>query len=69
VQTEFLRLTKDDQRVDRELRGFLARAYNLKAVADYETGPGSHIPPDRAREALVLAHVFVAHIESLHRAA
>jgi len=24
-----------------ELRAFLGRAYNLKAIADYEIGPGS----------------------------
>lgn len=41
VQTEFLRLTKDDPRVDSELRGFLSRSYNLKALADYETGEGA----------------------------
>jgi len=34
VQSEFLRLTKDDSRVDPELRSFLSRTYNLKAIAD-----------------------------------
>jgi uncharacterized protein (UPF0332 family) len=32
VQKEFLRLTKDDPRFDMELRAFLGRAYNLKAI-------------------------------------
>lgn len=52
VQAEFLRLTKDDPRVDRETRSFLSRSYNLKAIADYETGPGSEISAERAAAAV-----------------
>jgi uncharacterized protein (UPF0332 family) len=33
VQRELGRLTKDDPRVDTELRAFLGRTYNLKAMA------------------------------------
>ena len=40
VRGEFGRLARDDPRFDAELRAFLGRAYVLKAVADYETGPG-----------------------------
>jgi uncharacterized protein (UPF0332 family) len=40
VNGELHRLTKDDPRLDTELRAFLGRTYNLKAIADYETGPG-----------------------------
>jgi len=43
VQAEFLRLTKNDPKVTPALRGFLSRAYNLKAIADYEAGPGAEI--------------------------
>jgi hypothetical protein len=39
VQGEFARLVKDDPRIDTELRAFLPRTYNLKAIADYQTGP------------------------------
>jgi uncharacterized protein (UPF0332 family) len=39
VNTEWHRLVKDDTRIDDELRAFLGFAYNLKAIADYETGP------------------------------
>jgi len=42
VQRELARLMKDQQRFDADLRAFLGRTYNLKAIADYETGPGSH---------------------------
>ncbi|MBV8055482.1 MAG: HEPN domain-containing protein [Deltaproteobacteria bacterium] len=37
VRLEFLALTQNDARIDPELRAFLGRAYNLKAIADYET--------------------------------
>jgi uncharacterized protein (UPF0332 family) len=41
VSSQFHLLTRGDARVDGELRAFLGRTYNLKAIADYETGPGS----------------------------
>ncbi len=41
---------------------FLSNAYNLKAVADYETGPDSNILPERAAAAIVEAGKFVAAI-------
>ena len=65
VQTEFLRLTKDEESVDRELRAFLSRAYNLKAIADYDTGPGSDVSPERATEAMSTGKLFVAHVARL----
>ena len=34
---------KNDPRFDVELRAFLPRAYNFKAMADYQTGPGSQV--------------------------
>jgi uncharacterized protein (UPF0332 family) len=49
VQSEFSRLVKDDARVDDQIRTFLGRTYNLKAIADYHTGPGSHISAESAR--------------------
>jgi uncharacterized protein (UPF0332 family) len=59
VQGEFGRLTKDDPRFDGELRTFLGRAYNLKAIADYETGPGSRVSAESARVAVRTARRFV----------
>src|SRR5260370_38987266 len=41
LHTEFQRLTKDDPDLAPDLRAFLSHAYNLKAIADYETGPNS----------------------------
>jgi uncharacterized protein (UPF0332 family) len=36
VQRKLARLTKDDPRFDLELRAFLGRTYDLKAIADYQ---------------------------------
>jgi uncharacterized protein (UPF0332 family) len=59
VQREFARLVKDDPRFDVQLRAFLPRAYNLKAIADYDTCPGSRVSPESAREAIQTARRFV----------
>src|SRR5208282_4708948 len=59
VQREFSRLVKDDRRVDDPLRAFLGRTYSLKAIADYETGPGSHVSAKAARDAIDAARRFV----------
>jgi uncharacterized protein (UPF0332 family) len=65
VNTELHRLTKDNPRVDPELRTFLARTYQLKAIADYETGPGSHVTPEQATDAIEAGRRFVAAISAL----
>jgi uncharacterized protein (UPF0332 family) len=44
VQSEFARLVKNEPTIDQAVRAFLGRTYNLKAIADYETGPGSKDP-------------------------
>jgi uncharacterized protein (UPF0332 family) len=65
MRSEFSRLLKDDPRVDDQLRSFLAMAYNLKEIADYETGPSSHVSDDRARLTVEAARRFVARITEL----
>ena len=65
IQREFARLVKDDPRFDVELRAFLPRAYNLKAIADYQTGPGSQVSAARARETIATARRFVDCVASL----
>lgn len=67
VHTEFQRLTKDDQGVRPDLRVFLSHAYNLKAIADYETGPGAEVSGQQAIQALAQAQRFVAHLETMLR--
>lgn len=65
VQTEFLRLTKDDARFGPDLRVFLSQAYNLKAIADYEEGEDSPLFGERAAAAVETASRFVDCIAGL----
>ena len=65
VQTEFARLVRDEPKADREVRAFLGRTYNLKAIADYETGPGSKVTPQQAAEAIDAARHFVSAVIAL----
>lgn len=65
VQAAFARLVRDDPRVGPEVRRFLGRAYALKAIADYETGPGSEVTVDQAREAIASADGFVESIDRM----
>ncbi|MGZ3306729.1 MAG: HEPN domain-containing protein, partial [Asticcacaulis sp.] len=65
VHGELHRLLKDRSDVDETTRIFLSQAYNLKAIADYETGPEAEVPPDQARIAVDGAKRFVAKLEKL----
>ncbi len=59
VQSEFFSLTKDDTRFTPDQRIFLSQAYNLKAIADYETGPGAELSAEKAATAIEGARKFV----------
>lgn len=48
-----------------ELGLFLSQAYNLKAVADYEFGPGAGVPLDRASAAIDRAAQFIDQIAAM----
>jgi uncharacterized protein (UPF0332 family) len=65
VQREFSRVVKDDPRVDTGLRALLSRTYQLKAIADYLTGPGSRVSAETAREAIQNARRLVKCVASL----
>ncbi len=65
VHTEFRRLTRDDPCLPADLRGFLSQAYNLKAIADYETRPGAEVSDEQAMQAFVAARRFVAYFARL----
>jgi uncharacterized protein (UPF0332 family) len=65
VHTEFLRLTKDDPRLAPDLRIFLSQSYNLKAIADYETGPRSKVSVELATMTIETGKNFVARIAEL----
>jgi uncharacterized protein (UPF0332 family) len=62
VNIEFLLVTKDDPRFPPEQRGFLSKAYDFKAVADYDTGPIAEVSSQEAMNALEAARTFVATI-------
>jgi uncharacterized protein (UPF0332 family) len=65
VQSEFHRLALNEPRIDKDFPPFLTQAYNLKAVADYETGENSDIPPERSAAAIETAARFVDCIAGL----
>ena len=62
AQTEFARWAKNEGAIDGQLRGFLGRSYNLKAIADYETDPDASVTQAQAAEAIDEARRFVATI-------
>ena len=65
ARSEFARLVRDDARVDQELRAFLGYAYQLKEIADYESGPGSKVSANAAYAALKTARRFVECVTGL----
>lgn len=65
VRSEFHRLIRGETRFDTLLRDFLGATYNLKAIADYEAGPGSDVPPERAVRAIAEATRFVTTVAAL----
>jgi len=60
VNVEFLRLTKEDPHFNPDQRRFLSRAYEFKAVADYDIGPIAEVLPEQATAAIDAARRFVA---------
>lgn len=59
VHSQFALLVKNEPRIDSEFVTFITQAYNLKTVADYETGPDSTVLPDRAASAIETAARFI----------
>lgn len=65
VDAAFNRLVRDDGSFPSALRSVIARTYLLKAVADYEYGPGSEIPPERAEAGIGEAEQFLTAVTAL----
>jgi uncharacterized protein (UPF0332 family) len=65
VQRELTRLAKDEPSIDKSFPAFLSQAYNLKAVAEYEAGPGAIVPPQRAATVIEIAARFVECINKM----
>jgi uncharacterized protein (UPF0332 family) len=65
VHARFSRLAKDTPELGAELPRFLSRAYDFKAVADYEIGPDATVPLAEAISAIEAAENFVDRIAEL----
>ena len=65
VHAQFARLTRNEPRLDLELRQFLPQAYDLKSIADYGIGPDTDVPLDRAAAAIDNAKQFVNWVTEL----
>jgi len=65
VHSEFARLMRHRADFDTVLRGFLSRSYNMKAVADYETGEAAAVDGDEAAAAAQTASRFVSFVEKM----
>jgi len=63
VRSEFARIAKDESGLERDLASFLARAYNLKTVADYAVGTEVAVSAPEAADAIAGAARFVDAIE------
>lgn len=59
ARSEFARLAKNDPLVDRSYTTFLAEAYKLKSVADYDVEFFDTVSLDEAEEAVTVATRFV----------
>ncbi len=59
VQSEFLRLAKDDPTFTPDQRVFLSRAYNLKTTADYDPGSEAVLAAEEASAALSAGRGFI----------
>lgn len=65
VHRELSRLPQDEPGLEPGLRAFLGRGYELKAIADDETGPDATVTPAQATDAIGTAGRFVAAIVAL----
>ena len=65
VHRELGRLTRNEPRIDAELRAFLGRSYELKAIADYGIDPASRVSPQMATAAIRTSKRFVATMTEL----
>jgi uncharacterized protein (UPF0332 family) len=63
ARSEFARLARDDERLDRAFTTFLGRGFSLKVAADYDDG--EPITADEARAALDQAARFVETVSAL----
>ena len=59
AHTQFAHLARDEPSIDEDMRSFLPRTYDMKAICDYELGPDAVIPFELAAAAVADAERFV----------
>jgi uncharacterized protein (UPF0332 family) len=57
-------MVRDEPKFDTDLRTFLGRTYNLKAIADYATGE-AEVTSEEAQHAIDSASRFIDAVEVL----
>jgi len=65
VHVQFARLTRQEPRVDLQLRQFLPQSYDIKSIADYGLGSSDDVPVAQAVAAIETAARFVECIGDL----
>jgi uncharacterized protein (UPF0332 family) len=65
LRAQFAHIARDEPGIDRSLTEFPARAYELKSLADYGTGPESAVSVATAEAAIEAADRFVSCIARL----
>jgi uncharacterized protein (UPF0332 family) len=65
LRTTFSRLARNEPRIAPEYLTFLARAYELKSIADYSVGPAARPITDDAARAIETAERFIDTITQL----
>ena len=69
LRSEFARLAREEPRIERGFVTFLARAYELKSIADYSVGQAAEIGIDDVRAAIDTAGRFAEGIDAVLRTA
>jgi uncharacterized protein (UPF0332 family) len=65
VHVQFARLTKNEPRLDVELRQFLPKSYHMNATTDYGVDPGIGITSEQAVWAINTADRFIQCVTTL----
>jgi uncharacterized protein (UPF0332 family) len=65
AHSQFGQLAMREPKISAVISAFLPRTFKLKTIADYEYGPGSDIPPERAADTVEKAGRLVDCIAAL----
>ena len=65
VHSQFHLPTRNDERIEAELRGFLSDGFDLKTISDYGVGPDATVSSGEALAAIETATRFVDRIAQI----